>query len=97
MFKRTGKDIPVAAGRDIWMHEAMLKASPDCAPEKMESEDTLFLLYTSGSTGKPKGVAHSTAGYLLNATMVKIHIQIVQYFCFPCDDKLLNRVLLISN
>ena len=32
----------------------------------------MFVLYIniiSGSTGKPKGVLHSTAGYLLNATM----------------------------
>ena len=29
----------------------------------------LFILYTSGSTGKPKGVLHSTAGYLLHASL----------------------------
>ena len=35
----------------------------------MESEDPLFILYTSGSTGKPKGVLHTTAGYLLYASL----------------------------
>jgi acyl-CoA synthetase (AMP-forming)/AMP-acid ligase II len=43
----------------------MAKAAPECAPERMNAEDYLFILYTSGSTGKPKGVVHSTAGYLL--------------------------------
>jgi len=35
----------------------------------MGAEDPLFILYTSGSTGKPKGVLHTTAGYLLYATV----------------------------
>jgi len=40
-----------------------------CEPEKMDSEDPLFILYTSGSTGKPKGVQHTQAGYLLYAML----------------------------
>lgn len=47
----------------------MAKASSVCAPESMDSEDTLFMLYTSGSTGKPKGIVHSQAGYLLYAAV----------------------------
>jgi acetyl-CoA synthetase len=50
--------------KDIWWHDAMAKASADCPPEWMDSEDPLFILYTSGSTGKPKGVMHTTGGYL---------------------------------
>jgi acetyl-CoA synthetase len=45
--------------------ELMRGAKEYCTPEKMNAEDTLFLLYTSGSTGRPKGVAHTTGGYLL--------------------------------
>jgi len=55
----------MVAGRDVWYHELMAQASPDCPAEKLKAEDFLFILYTSGSTGKPKGVVHSTAGYLL--------------------------------
>jgi acetyl-CoA synthetase len=47
---------------------------PYCPCEPMDSEDLLFLLYTSGSTGKPKAVAHTTAGYLLYASMTHKYI-----------------------
>ncbi|MEJ2452354.1 MAG: acetate--CoA ligase, partial [Gammaproteobacteria bacterium] len=67
--KRTGGDIGWNDKIDLWYHEAMADASADCAPESMDAEDPLFILYTSGSTGKPKGVLHTTAGYLLYATM----------------------------
>ena len=56
--------VEMKAGRDLWWHELMAKAEPECAPEPMDSEDTLYILYTSGSTGKPKGIQHTTAGYL---------------------------------
>ena len=69
VFQRTGADVAMTPGRDLWMRELMARARPYCGAAEMDSEDTLFILYTSGSTGKPKGVAHSTAGYLLNATL----------------------------
>ena len=52
------------AGRDIWWDDFVKDAPAYCAPEKMDSEDMLYLLYTSGSTGKPKGIVHTTGGYL---------------------------------
>jgi len=66
--QRVGQDkIPVTmkAGRDLWWHEEMAGASPECEPEWMDAEDPLFILYTSGSTGKPKGVLHTTGGYMV--------------------------------
>ncbi|GAB6186462.1 acetate--CoA ligase [Thermopirellula anaerolimosa] len=67
VYKRTGQDIPMVEGRDLWWHELMENASANCPAEPMDSEAPLFLLYTSGSTGKPKGIKHSTAGYNLYA------------------------------
>jgi acetyl-CoA synthetase len=64
----------MAAGRDVWYHEELAKASADCKPEVMKAEDQLFILYTSGSTGKPKGVVHTTAGYLLQAALTHKHV-----------------------
>lgn len=54
-------------GVDLWWHELMVDAKPECECEWMDAEDPLFILYTSGSTGKPKGVLHTTAGYMLYA------------------------------
>ena len=65
VLRRTGVDIAMTPGRDLWLDDAIADASPDCPPVAMEAEDPLFILYTSGSTGKPKGVLHTTAGYLL--------------------------------
>ena len=69
VVQRTGGNVAWKDGRDVWYHDAMHKASPDCQPEEMDAEDPLFILYTSGSTGKPKGVLHTTGGYLLFAAM----------------------------
>lgn len=38
-------------------------------PVPVEAEHPLFYLYTSGSTGKPKGMIHTTAGYLVYASL----------------------------
>jgi len=64
MLRRTGADVNVVEGRDVWMHELSEGQPTDCEPEPMNAEDPLFMLYTSGSTGKPKGVLHTTGGYL---------------------------------
>ena len=69
VVRRTGADIPMQDGRDVWYHEVTAAASADCEPEEMGAEDPLFILYTSGSTGKPKGVLHTTGGYLLYAAI----------------------------
>ncbi len=65
VVRRTGADIAMIAGRDLWWHEAAEGVDADCPAEPMNAEDPLFILYTSGSTGKPKGVLHTTGGYLL--------------------------------
>jgi acetyl-CoA synthetase len=69
VVKATGGDVPMAEGRDLWLHEEMAGVEADCPPEPMNAEDPLFILYTSGSTGKPKGVLHTSGGYLLWASL----------------------------
>jgi acetyl-CoA synthetase len=56
-------------GRDHWWHELMAEAPLWCEPEKMDSEDILFLLYTSGTTGKPKGIVHTSGGFLTGVAL----------------------------
>ena len=67
VYRRTGHDIAMQTGRDVWWHDAIANATGQCPPEWVNSEHPLFLLYTSGSTGKPKGIQHSSGGYLLGA------------------------------
>ena len=65
--KRTGDDVAMTAGRDVWLHEELAHVDATCPAEAMDSEDMLFILYTSGSTGKPKGVVHTCGGYMVYA------------------------------
>ncbi len=65
VLKRTGTDITMQEGRDVWWHEEFEKAHDECPAEIMGAEDMLFILYTSGSTGKPKGMVHTCAGYMV--------------------------------
>ncbi|MFT4036947.1 MAG: acetate--CoA ligase [Thermomicrobiales bacterium] len=64
VVQRTGQDVVMEDGRDIWWHEFVPQQEAWCEPERMESEDMLYLLYTSGTTAKPKGILHTTGGYL---------------------------------
>lgn len=86
VYKRTGVDVTMQAGRDVWWHEEMSKVTEtDCQAEEMDGEDPLFILYTSGSTGKPKGVVHTCAGYMVYTTYSFVNVFQYQqgdvYFC----------------
>jgi acetyl-CoA synthetase len=85
VVQRNAEPCNLAAGRDVWYHEWMAKASAHCPAEKLHAEDHLFILYTSGSTGRPKGVVHSTAGYLLWCALTHKYVFDIHdgdvYFC----------------
>jgi acetyl-CoA synthetase len=64
VLRRTGQDVPMQDGRDIWWDDLVPGQPAECPAEPMDSEDLLYLLYTSGTTAKPKGIMHTTGGYL---------------------------------
>jgi acetyl-CoA synthetase len=66
VVRRTGGEVAMREGRDVWLHDLEVSDDPaSCPCEPMDAEDLLFLMYTSGTTAKPKGISHTTAGYLV--------------------------------
>jgi acetyl-CoA synthetase len=67
VVKRTGHEINMEEGRDMWYHELMTLpiGNNSCPAEETDAEDPLFLLYTSGTTGKPKAILHTHGGYMV--------------------------------
>jgi acetyl-CoA synthetase len=65
VLNRTGGDVTMKAGRDIWWSDAIKGQGKIHEAVTMDAEDELFILYTSGSTGKPKGVVHTCGGYMV--------------------------------
>jgi acetyl-CoA synthetase len=77
VLRRTGNEISMKEGRDLWWDDVVQGMSDDpagCPCEEMDSEDLLYLLYTSGTTAKPKGIVHTTAGYLVGVSTTHHYI-----------------------
>ncbi len=83
--KRTGQDVTMKRGRDLWWDEECAKVPGTHKPKAFDSEHPLFILYTSGSTGKPKGILHTSGGYLMGTYMTCKYIFDMQdddvYWC----------------
>lgn len=74
MVRHTGAPVVLRPGRDLVVNDALPGVGVDCPAEPMDAEDPLFILYTSGSTNKPKGVLHTTAGYLVFASITHQYV-----------------------
>ena len=77
---------PLVEGRDYIVNDILPKYYHQIVePERMNAEETLFLMYTSGTTGKPKGAQHSIGGYMAYVTGTSKWIQDIHpedvYWC----------------
>jgi acetyl-CoA synthetase len=81
VVRRTGEAVPMQANRDLWWHDLIARAAPECPAVDLPAEHPLFILYTSGTTGKPKGIVHTTGGYLLG-----VHLTTKYVFDLHDDD-----------
>jgi acetyl-CoA synthetase len=83
---KNSSETPMVEGRDYFVNDVLKKYyGARVEPERMLSEDPLFLMYTSGTTGKPKGAQHGTGGYLAYVTAMSKYIQDIHptdvYWC----------------
>ena len=68
VLKRTGEEIDMVEGRDLWWADAVFRESIESKAEELDSNDPLYLLYSSGTTGKPKAIVHGNGGYITYVT-----------------------------
>jgi acetyl-CoA synthetase len=86
VLRRTGQDVVMAEGRDVWWHDIVAGQPDTREATEMDSEDMLYILYTSGTTARPKGIVHTTAGYMVGTAVTHrlifdVHPDTDVYWC----------------
>ena len=86
VVRRTGNDIQMVQGRDVYYDDIVANEAPERPATECDAEDLLYLLYTSGTTGKPKGIVHTCGGYLVGASathriVFDLHEETDVYWC----------------
>ncbi|MCK5430483.1 MAG: AMP-binding protein, partial [Anaerolineales bacterium] len=80
VYKRTGMDVPMSSGRDVWWHD-FVADQPAIAPtEHTDAEDIIMIIYTSGTTGRPKGAVHTHCGFPIKCAQDMAHGFDIQEF-----------------
>ncbi|HZT97978.1 MAG TPA: AMP-binding protein, partial [Chloroflexota bacterium] len=73
VFRRTGREIPWAEGRDVWWDELTSGRPVELEAYDTGVDDPCMIIYTSGTTGRPKGALHSHAGFPVKAAQDMAH------------------------
>lgn len=67
VVRRTGADVPMTPGRDIYWDTLMDRTAGLLDPVPLEANAPGFIIYTSGTTSKPKGLVHAGMGFLVGS------------------------------
>jgi acetyl-CoA synthetase len=80
VFRRTGEDVPMTAGRDVWWDDFVTGQLAEAPTERTSAEDLIMIIYTSGTTGRPKGAVHTHCGFPIKSAQDMAHGFDVQEF-----------------
>jgi acetyl-CoA synthetase len=72
--RRTGETTPMKGGRDVWYHEAMATASPNCPPEAARLRASAVHPLHLRLDRQTQGIRPHHRGYLLRHTMTMKYV-----------------------
>jgi len=80
VYPRTGQDVPMISGRDVWWDEFVADQPTEAPTESTDAEDLIMIIYTSGTTGQPKGAVHTHCGFPIKSAQDMAHGFDIQSF-----------------